>query len=395
MSTVLACGLATGAATGGSALHVDSDAERPGNGASWQRPLRSLQAALAIAAAPGSDVDRIKVAGGVYRPSDVGDRQASFALVDGVRLLGGYAGQDAPEPNARDIDLYETVLSGDIGIVGDPSDNSYHVVRLFDAGSSTRLEGVTVRDGRADGAGSRGVGGGLLLKNAAPRIIDCTITGNHAGRNGAGMYAAGGKPVLRRSVFLMNDAGRRGGALFCTSATVRDCVFDRNSGRRGGAVFLQGASGTATVLRGSIFQANSGRVSGGALSSGGRGDVLIEDCTFNANDGGRVGGGIGLDRADSTITILRCTFTANEAGVGGGVAGLAGRMVLGSSVFVGNIARAAGDDPEGSGLAGALAVGGVPDDDPGPEVVNCTFVGNVADAHAGGIGVTAPDGDPL
>jgi hypothetical protein len=60
-----------------------------------------------------------------------GDREASFELLDGVALRGGYLGLSAGEgedPEDRDIDIYQTILSGDIGIPEFNLDNSYHVV---------------------------------------------------------------------------------------------------------------------------------------------------------------------------------------------------------------------------------------------------------------------------
>jgi hypothetical protein len=52
---------------------------------------------------------------------------ASFQLINGVTIKGSYAGFGEPDPDARDIALYETILSGNIGRILDKSDNSYHV----------------------------------------------------------------------------------------------------------------------------------------------------------------------------------------------------------------------------------------------------------------------------
>ncbi|MHC4440854.1 MAG: hypothetical protein ACYS3S_26190, partial [Planctomycetota bacterium] len=55
-----------------------------------------------------------------------GDRTVAFQLKKGVTLRGGYAGFGEPDPNAREISLYETILSGDLNgddnIVNDPCD---------------------------------------------------------------------------------------------------------------------------------------------------------------------------------------------------------------------------------------------------------------------------------
>jgi hypothetical protein len=104
-------------------------------GARGNEALRFLQDAL-LAAGPG---DR-EGSGGIYRPDassahpdGTGDRETSFVLADGVRILGGYAGPGAADPDERDPDLYETILSGDLNGDDGPAftnyeDNSRHIV---------------------------------------------------------------------------------------------------------------------------------------------------------------------------------------------------------------------------------------------------------------------------
>jgi len=45
-----------------------------------------------------------------------GDRGATFQLINGVVIKGGYAGAGEHDPDARYIDLYKTVLSGDLTV---------------------------------------------------------------------------------------------------------------------------------------------------------------------------------------------------------------------------------------------------------------------------------------
>ncbi|MGE5293276.1 MAG: hypothetical protein ACM3VT_00455, partial [Solirubrobacterales bacterium] len=64
----------------------------------------------------------IRIAQGTYTPDKgagitPGDETAAFQLLNGVTLKGGYAGVTASDPNARDIGLYETVLTGELGDV--------------------------------------------------------------------------------------------------------------------------------------------------------------------------------------------------------------------------------------------------------------------------------------
>ena len=53
----------------------------------------------------------IRVARGIYKPDQgagitPGDQTASFQLLNGVTIQGGYAGAGASDPDARDVDLY-------------------------------------------------------------------------------------------------------------------------------------------------------------------------------------------------------------------------------------------------------------------------------------------------
>jgi hypothetical protein len=127
---------------------------------SWDSAYRFLQVALSIAHDPDNGVTEIRVGQGVYcpdrdeaDPQGTGDRAATFALVAGVALEGGYAGIGAPNPDARDVALYETVLSGDL--LGDDgpdfansAENSLHVVMAHQVGDTAVLDGFTVSGGR-------------------------------------------------------------------------------------------------------------------------------------------------------------------------------------------------------------------------------------------------------
>ena len=106
-------------ALAGSVLFVDDDAAAGGDGAGWPTAYRFLQDALDAAADPG--ITEIRVAQGTYLPdrndadpNGTGDHTATFQLINGVTILGGFAGLGAPDPDARDVDGFPTVLSGDL-----------------------------------------------------------------------------------------------------------------------------------------------------------------------------------------------------------------------------------------------------------------------------------------
>ncbi len=177
---------ATPGLSAGMIIYVDDDAAPSGDGLSWQTAYRFLQDALAVSVAG----DEIRVGPGEYwpdrdeaNPSGASDccvthggmgcddpgceadvcavlpqccviawddicsvvahtvcgnlcsdgRSATFQLISGVELQGGYAGPGAPDPDARDVGLYESILSGDLS-GNDAADfvnndeNSYNVV---------------------------------------------------------------------------------------------------------------------------------------------------------------------------------------------------------------------------------------------------------------------------
>lgn len=112
-------------------LYVDADAAGTLTGASWADAYTSLQGALTAAAACPEGAE-IWVPQGAYHP-DTGQladsRDATFHLVNKAALYGGFAGTES-ERSQRDWIAFPTILSGDIGMVGDSTDNCYTVVTL-------------------------------------------------------------------------------------------------------------------------------------------------------------------------------------------------------------------------------------------------------------------------
>src|SRR3972149_5584392 len=114
------CVALTQATTIARIIYVDDDANGLNDGSSWSNAYRFLQDALADANSE-PNVNEIRVAQGIYKPdansadpNGNGDRYATFELINGVSLIGGYAGLGEPDPNIRNIQLYETILSGDL-----------------------------------------------------------------------------------------------------------------------------------------------------------------------------------------------------------------------------------------------------------------------------------------
>ncbi|MCK4959406.1 MAG: right-handed parallel beta-helix repeat-containing protein, partial [Planctomycetes bacterium] len=102
-----------------SLIVVDKAATGANNGRTWDDALNYFQDAIEIADASNGGINQVQVAQGTYSPDEgvnqtTGNRSASFRLIDGVKIRGGYIGIVSADPNTRDIRRYPTVLSGDL-----------------------------------------------------------------------------------------------------------------------------------------------------------------------------------------------------------------------------------------------------------------------------------------
>ena len=228
-----------------SVLFVDYQASGMSDGSSWTDAFGDLQAALKIAMyAP--DVEEVRVAEGTYMPEGpLGDRAATFELVNGVAIYGGFP-SGGGEWAERDPNIHETILSGDLN--GNDSadanndDNSYHVVTGSGAEPNAILDGFTITAGNANGQTQDTVGGGMYNYYGSPTVINCIFSGNSAVFCG-GMYNYGGSPTATNCTFSGNSAEAWGGGMYNyqTSATLTNCTFIGNSaggylGRYGGGM---------------------------------------------------------------------------------------------------------------------------------------------------------------
>jgi len=107
-------------ATFGKIVYVDDDAIGTNDGSSWENAYTFLPEALADANSAEKPVE-IRVAQGIYKPNqglmaipEFDWRTTTFQLISGVTLKGGYAGFGEPDPDARDVEVFETILSGDL-----------------------------------------------------------------------------------------------------------------------------------------------------------------------------------------------------------------------------------------------------------------------------------------
>jgi len=225
-------------------IYVDADATGANSGTSWKDAYTALQPAL-----DGAVIgDQIWVAEGIYTPThefSPGDpRSATFQLRNQVALYGGF------DPSVGDVGWEDrdwvssvTILSGDIGVVGDPGENSYHVfyhpLELALDGSAI-LDGFTVTGGNADGTEWPYThGGGMYNDSSSPEVTNCTFANNSASQRGGGMYNFFASPKVINCTFWGNSANLGGGMHNndLSFPEVTNCTFSGNSAYIGGGIY--------------------------------------------------------------------------------------------------------------------------------------------------------------
>ncbi|PKL79691.1 MAG: hypothetical protein CVV27_01425, partial [Candidatus Melainabacteria bacterium HGW-Melainabacteria-1] len=314
--------------------YVNATATGDNDGSSWSHAFVDLQAALASAASG----DEIWLAAGTYRPTSGNDTSASFQLLSGVGVYGGFGGDERLR-SQRDYSVRSSLLSGDLGqndnytdaSTSDLGDNSLHVVK---GANDAILDGVTIQGGYA---ALGNTGGGLALGNTAPTLRNLRVINN---------YSEGGGGAL--------DVGT-------VSLTISDSSFSDNASfadnTLGGAIR---ASGTTLTLNQVSFSGNLVAVGstsgvGGAIYLS-NGNLSLSGCDFSLNQAARnasngFGGAIGIESSSATIT--DSDFNGNKAaksgttGLGGAIYAINSTSSIVNSSFDQNQAA-----PTGSGARG-------------------------------------------
>jgi len=270
--------------------YVDDDASAGGDGHSWASAFRHPEDALAIT----ESGDQIWIADGIYRPR--GNRDQHIAMVSGVALFGGFAG-DETTLNQRDWRQQQTVFSGDIGTVGIDTDNSRQVVRLYNV-EEVIIDGLVITGGYADGDFERRYGAGIYCNNSNLRLRNCLLIDNHADPDAA--------------------AGGTGGGLSAFSSTLEivNCVFTGNTAPFGAGVALTNAAGQTNHVIGSVFHDNHALWGGGGISCFSNTTIEVRSCSLidnRAEDDDLGDGGAIYISSDSALIAGNTLFAANTA----------------------------------------------------------------------------------
>lgn len=273
-----------------------------GTGNSWADAAGDLNAVLFIA----QSGDQIWVAKGTYYPTSQEDRRISFTIPSGVKIYGGFAGNET-SIGQRNTKSQKTVLSGNIGSKADNSDNSFTVILFKNSNEGTLLDGFVISDGSADGAGPSAdkdrCGAGVYIdgsgegNSASPTIQNCIFQNNFA-RDGGAAYVNGRggicNPTFINCDFKNNRVDLDGGAIFndgrhsgFANTILKDCEFDSNQANYGGAVCNYGGKGQCNpTIKNCIFRNNEAFLRGGAIFNmdvEGEAKPIVNDCQFVDN----------------------------------------------------------------------------------------------------------------
>ncbi|MFD2571789.1 putative Ig domain-containing protein [Spirosoma soli] len=345
-----------------------------GDGTSWATASGNLQSQID---APG--VEQVWVAAGLYKPTTTtgpNSRTISFSMKNGVAIYGGFPATGNPNFAQRGAvnpvtgSPSSSTLSGDIGTIGNNSDNTYNVIYNGPGLTLTAiLDGFVITGGNAN-------------SNQL----------NIGSRRGGGVYNDGGaidqvcSPTIRNCLFQHNAASDRGSALFndanngSASPQLTNCVFESNTGV---AIFNESDLGASSpVITNCSFLNNAG---GGifinVVQDNTVSQLTLANCLFRNNsafEGGAIFGNyeIGAAQQNNIVRITNCVFEENSASTGGGaVTGLGNnRYEVVGSTFRNNSAS-------GNGSSG----GAIYSADPIMTFTNCLFEGNSATRSGGGI----------
>jgi hypothetical protein len=342
-------GRADPAAAMAAIIYVDTEATGGDDGSSWADAYTNLQDALDDA----TYGDEIWVAEGVYTPTAGVTRTATFQLVGGVALHGGFdpsVGDDAFAE--RDWQNHVTVLSGDLdgddatdahGVVTTTAhiagDNAWTVVTGSGVTETAVLDGFVVTGGQANGS---------------------TCSGYGPCNSGGGMYDRGGSPTVRNVTFSSNSADLGGGMFNYDNSdpTLTDVTFSSNSAEYGGGMFNEWSSDS--TLTNVTFSSNSAVWWGGGMYNE-FSDPTLTNVTFSGNAASS-GGGMANNGSDPRLTNV--TFSGNAASSGGGM-----YNYQGSDPRLTNVTFSANSAEWGGGMYNGGSI---------PTLTNCILWGNTA-----------------
>ena len=286
---LLVCLIATSSRA---AVYVDCRA--PGtvhNGASWPTAFLSISQALRSLGNGG----QVWVKAGTY--------QESLTLNLYTTIYGGFLGFET-SPDQRLLGAFPTVIS---------AGHKGRVIGMPDGARAT-LDGLTIRDGKADrGGGIRcstnsivnirncrvenceatDCGGGVCYDvYTQGRMDNCFVANNKAPKGAGVVVAYHSYPTLHDSVIVRNHAAISGGGVWCpfhSGALMDNCTIAYNQADlNGGGVYAY--YGGPVTLNSCIVAYNTAPAGGGLYTDGGSSQATLSGCDWFSNSVDDLGG---------------------------------------------------------------------------------------------------------
>lgn len=202
-------------------IYIDPSANGNLSGSGWSNAMHYLPMALGITGCHTKD--SILVAKGTYMPSLITSRLQSFNIPDSTSVYGGFPAGGSTFALRNPV-ANVTLLSGDIGIPNNNSDNSYHVVRIDSSKQSVLMDGFIISNGNANGTGDNSFG--------------------------AAVFCLG--KLTMQNVTIINNVGLNDGELICirnaaAQLKLQDCTLH---GQNDGKVKVLNTNGAQLIIQG-------------------------------------------------------------------------------------------------------------------------------------------------
>ena len=262
---------------------------------------------IAIGVGPQSAAGRT-----IAVPDDVATIGAAMArAAAGDIILVGCGTYDEHDIQVKSgVSLWSGTLQSDCAVID--AGGRGRVLVFTDCDSTTAVVGFTLRGGATSADG-----GAVFCRNSAPRLSRCVIRDSRA-RRGGGLACEGtAAPRLEDCTITGNEAGLHGGGLLWNSdagGRLSRCVVTDNQALAGGALAcLRAERLRLTEVR---ISANSAAASGGGLWIGG-GAPQFSRCIISGNHGGLGGGALACHSGRPSL--VACTVAENVSNDGSGL----------------------------------------------------------------------------
>ena len=204
------------------------------------------------------------------------------------------------------LDLNGHTLSRNLSSIRD----SGHVIVVLKGATLTIKDSSGNNAGRITGGYSKD-GGGIYV-NGTLNLEGGTVTDNHAGRYGGGIYVSGGTLNITGGVITGNTSDQDGGGVYTcagSALTMDGAVVKENTANWGGGVYVRK---TASDIKNSDISDNNAHDAGGGLFIVDGKENTVTDSVFKDNEAGQQGGGVKIYEG-AALTMTGCALTGNSS----------------------------------------------------------------------------------